>query len=606
MSSQTNIALNSRSLNGIITISDGTATIENGELNCNNINSDTANIQSLTVPTIYGDNLNDCTLINCITDADPTIPDGVANKNYVDNSISGGLTNVAYVNASNTFSGTNTFNGATVFNTIPTTAVAPTTSNDLCNKNYVDNSSHSLAGYAKLADANIFTANQIFNNGMTIGSVGGFAQFIDARNGAGNFNLLTNMASIINLGNATNTATLEYNTYLHLYKTKNITGTITLGYPLVETNIIRMTTVDITITLPLVSAVHIGLTIKFFKTSSTSQIVTLTPNASNRILYDGTITEQTSDAISLNGTSTYCSLTVCLLNSGLYGWISANSPIQNKVNIAYLNVNNTFSANNNFTGQSQFTTLIINNDRVRLGQSSVVSADQGIAIGETATVTSISSIAIGAESLASGLTGENVAIGYQAKAQDIECTAIGAQSEANHFLSTAIGYGVVTTADYQTRIGIPGQLGQITDTVIATDTIHNRLNNPIDTFSDCGVWLVNTASGQMGYVYPLFKSVSDLTNFTNQTEVVGSTVPQGEANAIYGPPQGTFYPVTINDVDDYFIVYPKWSLVGYSNAGYGGLIRINYYNNTNDVKTVRAVVSNSLSSVRIFYNHVLL
>jgi hypothetical protein len=34
MSSTTNIALNSRSLNGIITISDGLATIENGDLNC--------------------------------------------------------------------------------------------------------------------------------------------------------------------------------------------------------------------------------------------------------------------------------------------------------------------------------------------------------------------------------------------------------------------------------------------------------------------------------------------------------------------------------------------------------------------------------------------
>ena len=37
----TNILINSRSMNGIITISDGTATLENGDLNCDDVNSST-------------------------------------------------------------------------------------------------------------------------------------------------------------------------------------------------------------------------------------------------------------------------------------------------------------------------------------------------------------------------------------------------------------------------------------------------------------------------------------------------------------------------------------------------------------------------------------
>ena len=41
--SLTNIALNSRSMNGIITISDGTATLENGDLQCDDINSNSLN-----------------------------------------------------------------------------------------------------------------------------------------------------------------------------------------------------------------------------------------------------------------------------------------------------------------------------------------------------------------------------------------------------------------------------------------------------------------------------------------------------------------------------------------------------------------------------------
>ncbi len=53
----------------------------------------------------------------------------------------------------------------------------------------------------------------------------------------------------------------------------------------------------------------------------------------------------------------------------------------------------------------------------------------------------------------------------------------------------------------------------------------------------------------MGYIYPLFKSVSNLGNFTNQTEVSGSNVPNGEVS--YGLAQGSFFSISIADSDDY-------------------------------------------------------
>ena len=43
----TKILINSRRMNGIITISDGSATLENGDLNCDDINS-----SSLTTTTL--------------------------------------------------------------------------------------------------------------------------------------------------------------------------------------------------------------------------------------------------------------------------------------------------------------------------------------------------------------------------------------------------------------------------------------------------------------------------------------------------------------------------------------------------------------------------
>ena len=49
MSSSTNIALNSRSMNGIISISDGVAVLENGTLTCSHINSDNITLTGNTL-----------------------------------------------------------------------------------------------------------------------------------------------------------------------------------------------------------------------------------------------------------------------------------------------------------------------------------------------------------------------------------------------------------------------------------------------------------------------------------------------------------------------------------------------------------------------------
>ena len=48
MATSTNTAINSRSMNGVITITDGTATLEDGDLNCDDINSNSINTASIT------------------------------------------------------------------------------------------------------------------------------------------------------------------------------------------------------------------------------------------------------------------------------------------------------------------------------------------------------------------------------------------------------------------------------------------------------------------------------------------------------------------------------------------------------------------------------
>jgi hypothetical protein len=60
-------------MNGVKTISDGVALIQNGNATFNTIN----------VETITSSNLTDCNLTNCTTN-DPTIAQSVANKKYCD------------------------------------------------------------------------------------------------------------------------------------------------------------------------------------------------------------------------------------------------------------------------------------------------------------------------------------------------------------------------------------------------------------------------------------------------------------------------------------------------------------------------------------------
>ena len=63
-----------KSMNGIKTITDGVALIQNGNATFNTIN----------VETITSSNLTDCNLTNCTTN-DPTTAQSVANKEYCDN-----------------------------------------------------------------------------------------------------------------------------------------------------------------------------------------------------------------------------------------------------------------------------------------------------------------------------------------------------------------------------------------------------------------------------------------------------------------------------------------------------------------------------------------
>jgi hypothetical protein len=104
MSSSTNIALNSRSMNGIISISDGSAILENGQLVCSNVsanNISTSNFttSSITCSGIFKSNTNGSYTIPTLTD------NTVGSLISYSNTLNGGETDITNYQGANTGTG---------------------------------------------------------------------------------------------------------------------------------------------------------------------------------------------------------------------------------------------------------------------------------------------------------------------------------------------------------------------------------------------------------------------------------------------------------------------------------------------------------------------
>ena len=202
--SLTNIALNSRSMNGVITISDGTATLENGDLNCDDINSNSLSTSTInttllnclgkfecnsngvyTIPTListvkgllisYGNTLNNGS--TDFTNFQSTYTSTKGGFNFWNKSSTQTLTNLAIIDNSQTYFKSQligctaetpvnttsivnktyvdsnfvrlindqTVNGVKTFSSLPLCTVVPTTSNELINKLYADSKFETIA-----------------------------------------------------------------------------------------------------------------------------------------------------------------------------------------------------------------------------------------------------------------------------------------------------------------------------------------------------------------------------------------------------------------------------------------------------------------------------
>jgi hypothetical protein len=502
-------------------------------------NLSTANLDSVSINTASILNLDGTVLTNCSTTTTPITGNAIVNKSYCDNNFMSLTEDNAYTGSLNDFLGTvitRTFTStvaATFSGSCPSTAIDPTLNNHLVRNQYLGNTllNYGLLGFPNTWDNSqtfsnlcIFNATSSFNGlatfnvcpkstvnpvagtndlarvsyiennfgirqesnnwrqiqyfyeGIEVGNASGGNQNIQPNDGTNTFNLLTDMESIVNIGSFGDLSTWRYNTYLDLYKTTNITASTTLSFPLKNNYTIRTITTDITITLPAVTSFHHGLRINFFKTSSATQIVTLTPDATNKIIAGNSVTELTSDTISLGSGNLSTTLTVSRMNSGGYGWTSTSG-----TDYATLSGDNTFTGSNN----------------------------------------------------------------------------------------------------------------------IATP-IRNGTNRILNSYRECGVYLINTFSATGFAFLPIFKSTPNLTNnYTGQAATSGAV-----STAQSGTAVGSFSNINAGNSDNFWLVYPNYGLIAYAFTVYGGVIRINFKNLETMPVVVVGSTTDDIESIKIYYDGV--
>jgi len=468
----------------------------------------------------------------------PILSYDVVNKAYIDSLY------VASLNSPNTFTGLNVFNSL-----CPQTTITPVNNSDLCNKSYVDSVTTSL-----ITGINNFTQTTTFTGGIICGSDGGSNQYLHGNLPSGVFDLLTNQTSTVAIGNATNSSIWRYNTYLNLYKTKNITSDITLTFPMFQTNIIRTTTANITIILPLINVNHIGLKITFIKNTTVTQNIIFTCSTGNFILRSGSVYEVVSDINIMRCGDTSCELVMSILSSGSYGWIQVGTNLHS--------------------------------NSLTWGESATNTSNNSICIGPNASISSTySGLCIGDSSQVNSGADYGVAVGYN--------------SHCNHLGGCAIGVNALT----QEPNGM--SMGNTTSKPYIALPLKNQLNQLYYcSVRDVGVYMVR-GSALNFYFYPFWYSVTNLAQYTSQPTTTGAV---GGNNGQLVPGTGgvgNYTNLSIDNADSLgWLVHPNYGLVAYNSIGYTSNIYVNFKNSTNNPVLVGPTSNSGTSSVRIYYNDI--
>ena len=286
--------------------------------------------------------------------------------------------------ANNTFSSGLTSSGAIVSSgiimsgtgnvlTFATPITDSVTATELYNlKSSSSNIQTQLNNRPQLASSNTFTNTNQFNSGI-------ITQTIEPVTVGSSLNIGLTSTQNIKFGSDSVANAFRFNNTLDFLTTTNITTNTTLAFPLSSTYIIRSATGSLTITLPAVTSFHVGKQINIVRTGgSLTNVITITPNASNRIVEAGTITELTSSVNILASGNTSTTLVIGILDSGLFGWIEVGESAKKNVANTYTGVQ-TFSSSpvSNGTASSNTNLITLQDMRTYFGVYLYVSIATG-------------------------------------------------------------------------------------------------------------------------------------------------------------------------------------------------------------------------------------
>jgi hypothetical protein len=147
----------------------------------------------------------------------------------------------------------------------------------------------------------------------------------------------------------------------------------------------------------------------------------------------------------------------------------------------------------------------------------------------------------------------------------------------------------------------------------STETAIQNYNTPIDyTFTSrnlyhcfrnyvAGVYIVNNIATQQNIMTPLFYSITDFTNMMSQPTISGGVSTPAVTG---GTAAGNFVALSVNNADNYYLVYPNYSLILYDTTGWTGTIYINFKNTTSNPVMVAPTTTQRGSSCRIYFDEV--
>ena len=423
---------------------------------------------------------------------------------------------------------------------------------------YVDGASSNIQNQITdiTTNSSTFSGVKTFNQDITVNTTL-YTPQIDSLTSSSNLAIAGNTTGQILIGSNTTANTIRFNNTLDLYSTQNITTSISLSIPLKSLYIIR-TTSNIIITLPPITAFHVGKQIKIVKASGAiSNIITLTADATNRILDSGQTAETTSNTSILGQGNASTTFIIGILASNLYGWIEINSTVK-------FNRANTWFNTNTFNSNVTFASNVVVNG---------------------ATISTIEF------SYLDGIT-SSIQNQINSKASLTANTFTGIQTfngASNSFSGTNTYTGAGNYSALQT-------FNTVNPKISVSATASNDILTLAQVRKYYGCYLVNATVR-----YQILKSIPNLAiNIYNQSATSGavSTQQTGTAVGIFHPGPGL-----VNN-DDYFTIYPSFGIIGYGATNYGGTIYLNYKNTTSSPVFVKASTTNLLSSLKLYYDDV--